>query len=158
MSIEFNIFRMYRLNETEQAEFIKEYNEVKRDTQIAVVLALFLGSIGVHHFYMRRYGLFLAALLFAWTFIPMLEGWVEAIFLPKLVKEYNEEQAVRIANTLMLARQISVVPPATPPTTTPASMVERIVVREIVKIPCKYCGSLIDQTATSCPYCGGNLH
>ena len=158
MSIESNIFRMYRLNETEQAQFMKEYNEVKRDTRTAVVLALLLGFIGVHHFYMRRYILFLAALLFAWTFIPMLEGWVEAIFLPNLVKKYNEEQAVRIANTFILMRQISVVPTATPLTATPAAMVERIVVREIVKIPCKYCGSLIDQTATSCPNCGGNLH
>ena len=31
----------------------------------------------------------------------------------------------------------------------------QIIVREIVKIPCKYCGSLIENTQTRCPFCGG---
>lgn len=32
-----------------------------------------------------------------------------------------------------------------------------IVVREIVRIPCRYCGSLVDNTAPRCPYCGGEI-
>gem|GEM_PF-5825590 len=28
------------------------------------------------------------------------------------------------------------------------------VVREVVMIPCKYCGALFQQTATFCPHCG----
>lgn len=31
---------------------------------------------------------------------------------------------------------------------------ERIVEREVVMIPCKYCGSLFPQTTTTCPNCG----
>jgi hypothetical protein len=31
---------------------------------------------------------------------------------------------------------------------------EKIVEREIVMIPCQYCGTLFPQTATSCPNCG----
>jgi rubrerythrin len=30
----------------------------------------------------------------------------------------------------------------------------REVVREVVVIPCKYCGTLFPQTATFCPHCG----
>ncbi len=30
----------------------------------------------------------------------------------------------------------------------------REVVREVVMIPCKYCGALFPQAATFCPHCG----
>jgi len=32
--------------------------------------------------------------------------------------------------------------------------VQQVVVRETVKVPCKFCGTLIDSTATTCPQCG----
>ena len=32
---------------------------------------------------------------------------------------------------------------------------EKIVVREIVKIKCRYCGNLYDHTSDRCPHCGG---
>ncbi len=32
--------------------------------------------------------------------------------------------------------------------------VQQVVVREVVKVPCAYCGTLIDSTATRCPSCG----
>jgi hypothetical protein len=32
--------------------------------------------------------------------------------------------------------------------------VQQIVMRETVKVPCRYCGTLIDSTATVCPNCG----
>lgn len=34
---------------------------------------------------------------------------------------------------------------------------ERETIREIVKIPCSYCGSLVEITATKCPTCGAPL-
>ncbi|MBU1244786.1 hypothetical protein KKD52_02370 [Myxococcota bacterium] len=44
----------------------------------------------------------------------------------------------------------AVVPaPAAPP------VVSQVILREIVKIPCRFCGSLIENTQTRCPYCGG---
>ena len=39
--------------------------------------------------------------------------------------------------------------PALPP------VVSQVILREIVKIPCRFCGSLIENTQTRCPYCGG---
>jgi hypothetical protein len=32
--------------------------------------------------------------------------------------------------------------------------VQQVVIRETVKVPCQYCGTLIDSTATTCPRCG----
>ena len=33
-------------------------------------------------------------------------------------------------------------------------LVQQVVIRETVKVPCAYCGTLIDSTATNCPNCG----
>ncbi len=53
--------------------------------------------------------------------------------------------------------------PAPPPMGAPPSVrltpsdqpaVQQIVIRETVKVPCRYCGTLIDSTATVCPNCG----
>ena len=55
-------------------------------------------------------------------------------------------------------------PPAAPPPMgvpppvhlTPSGQpaVQQIVLRETVKVPCRYCGTLMDSTATVCPNCG----
>jgi hypothetical protein len=34
---------------------------------------------------------------------------------------------------------------------------EREIIREIVKVPCKYCNQLIDHTLKNCPYCNAPL-
>ncbi|HTY89963.1 MAG TPA: PH domain-containing protein [Methanocella sp.] len=36
--------------------------------------------------------------------------------------------------------------------------VQKEVVKEVVKIPCKYCGGLIESTSTKCPICGAPLN
>lgn len=47
------------------------------------------------------------------------------------------------------AADLQVVPPSAQPV-----IKEKEVVREVVMIPCKYCGALMDQLATVCPNCG----
>lgn len=46
---------------------------------MAVVLALLLGGIGAHKFYLGRVGWGIIYLLFCWTFIPSLIAFIEAI-------------------------------------------------------------------------------
>ena len=41
----------------------------------------------------------------------------------------------------------------TPPSASPVVR-EKEIVREVVMIPCKYCGALMPQTETTCPNCG----
>jgi len=157
MSIESNIFRMYHFTEAEQAEFYRDYSEVRKDPAMAIKLAIFTGFIGGHHFYMKRIWAGLASIVFCWTFIPLIEGLIEAIFLPQLVRELNEEEAVRIANSINLARQLKYPGQVVELPASPGSPVERIIIKEIVKVPCKYCGSFVENTAPSCPQCGGQL-
>jgi TM2 domain-containing membrane protein YozV/ribosomal protein L40E len=48
---------------------------------VAALLALFLGGFGVHKFYLGRTGWGVAYLLFCWTFIPTVVGFIEGILL-----------------------------------------------------------------------------
>ena len=50
-----------------------------RDKVVAGLLALLLGGLGVHKFYLGRTGWGIVYLLFCWTFIPALIALVEGI-------------------------------------------------------------------------------
>ena len=41
----------------QQAIFYQQYESVRRDEVIGILLALFLGGFGIHHFYLRNTGL-----------------------------------------------------------------------------------------------------
>jgi TM2 domain-containing membrane protein YozV/predicted RNA-binding Zn-ribbon protein involved in translation (DUF1610 family) len=46
---------------------------------VAGILGIFLGGIGVHKFYLGNTGLGLLYLIFCWTFIPAIIGFIEGI-------------------------------------------------------------------------------
>jgi TM2 domain-containing membrane protein YozV len=50
-----------------------------RSRLAAALFALFLGGLGIHKFYLGRVGWGVVYLLFCWTGIPIIAGWVEAI-------------------------------------------------------------------------------
>lgn len=51
----------------------------KHNKVTAGILAIFLGSFGVHKFYLGKIGLGVIYLLFCWTFIPSVIGLIEGI-------------------------------------------------------------------------------
>lgn len=50
-----------------------------RSKLAAALFAIFLGGIGVHKFYLGRAGQGVLYLLFCWTFIPAIVGFLEGI-------------------------------------------------------------------------------
>lgn len=44
---------------------------------IAIVLALFLGGIGAHKFYLGKITQGFLYLIFSWTFVPALLSWID---------------------------------------------------------------------------------
>jgi TM2 domain-containing membrane protein YozV len=83
-----------------QAIFFEQYQSVRRDEVVGILLALFLGTFGAHHFYLRRTGLGILYCCFCWTYIPTFLGFIECFFMPGRVREFNAIQAAGIAATL----------------------------------------------------------
>jgi TM2 domain-containing membrane protein YozV len=123
----------------QRAWFYAEYEQARRDEVVGVLLALFLGSFGIHHFYLRRNGMGVLYLIFSWTGIPAILGFVEAFFMPGRVRRYNAEQAIFITSQI-LGGGGALYPPAGWPT-----------------LPCPACGGGTTQEATFCPHCGATL-
>jgi TM2 domain-containing membrane protein YozV len=50
-----------------------------KDRTIAALLAIFLGTFGIHKFYLGDIGLGIVYVIFSWTGIPALIGFIEGI-------------------------------------------------------------------------------
>src|ERR1700742_3105380 len=86
-----------------QILFQQQYEAVRRDEIVGVLLALLLGNFGVHNFYLGRTGLGILYLCFFWTGIPAIVGFVECFFMPGRVRMYNAIQAAATAASLCIA-------------------------------------------------------
>ncbi len=86
-----------------QAIFYQQYEAARRDEVVGILLALFLGGFGLHHFYLRRTGLGIFYCCLCWTPIPWILGFIECFFMPGRVREYNAIQAAGIAAMLGIA-------------------------------------------------------
>ncbi|MED1672249.1 TerB N-terminal domain-containing protein [Pallidibacillus thermolactis] len=63
----------------------------EKSLTLGYVLAFFLGGIGAHLFYYRKYARGVLYLLFSWTYIPIFLGWFDMIFIKKWTNQINEE-------------------------------------------------------------------
>lgn len=133
-----------------QAIFYQHYEAVRRDEVVGILLALFLGTFGVHHFYLRRIGLGILYCCFCWTGLTAILGFIECFFMPGRVREFNAIQAAGIAAMLGIPTpgwgqpfNVTVnVPPAAQPDTLTA---------------CARCGLTNPQSARFCAGCGAAL-
>jgi TM2 domain-containing membrane protein YozV len=133
-----------------QAIFYQQYQMVRRDEVVGILLALFMGVLGIHHFYLRRTGLGILYLCFFWTGITVFLGFIECFFMPGRVREFNAIQAAGIAAMLDIAVpgwgypwNVTInVPPAPQPGTLTA---------------CARCGQTNAQGARFCSGCGASL-
>lgn len=62
---------------------------------IAILLALFLGSLGAHKFYQNKIGQGLLYLIFSWTAIPGVIAFIEFIYYLVLTNEEYEAKFVK---------------------------------------------------------------
>jgi TM2 domain-containing membrane protein YozV len=63
----------------------------------AGVLALLVGGIGVHKFYLGKIGLGIVYILFCWTFVPAIIAFVEGIiYLVQDDKTFSIKQGVTV--------------------------------------------------------------
>jgi TM2 domain-containing membrane protein YozV len=138
-----------------QAVFYQQYESVRRDEVVGILLALFLGCFGIHHFYLRRTGLGIVYLIFFWTGITAILGLIECFFMPGRVREFNAIQAAGIAAALGIAvpawgQPINVTVNMPGAAATTASQPGTLVA-------CSRCQMTNPQGAKFCAGCGGTL-
>ena len=59
---------------------------------VAALLALFVGGLGIHKFYLGKWGWGIVYLLFFWTIIPSIAAFVECILLLLMTEEKFKEK------------------------------------------------------------------
>lgn len=126
------------LTDEQRAVFYAQMAVVQKDEVVGVLLALFLGTFGAHHFYLRRNGLGILYVLFCWTGIPTIASFVECFFMPGRVRVFNAEQASVLAASLRYS-----MPGSNEPTATPSSATT-----------CASCGMPLAQGVKFCSRCG----
>ncbi len=136
--------------------FYQQYESVRRDEIVGILLALFLGTFGIHHFYLRRTGLGILYCLLFWSGIPTLLGFIECFFMPARVREFNAIQAAGIAASLGIAVPgwgqppvnvtVNVPPPPPPSNSQPGTLVA-----------CPRCQQANPQASRFCGTCGQPL-
>ena len=138
-----------------QAIFYQQYESVRRDEVVGILLALFLGSFGIHHFYLRRNGLGILYCFFFWTGIPAILGFFECFFMPGRVREFNAIQAMGIAAALGITMPGWGFPMATPVNTAYAP--PSYGMQTDTPQPCPRCQRSNPPTARFCSGCGAAL-
>jgi TM2 domain-containing membrane protein YozV len=147
-----------------QAMFYEQFQAVRRDEVVGILLALFLGTFGVHHFYLRRTGLGILYCCFFWSGIPTILGFIECFFMPGRVREFNAIQAAGIAAALgMTVPQgwgwpvnvpVNVPPAGTPPAPAPAFAAMPLAGPQVT---CNRCQRTNVAGARFCSGCGSAL-
>lgn len=145
-----------------QAMFYQQYEAVRRDEVVGILLALFLGTFGIHHFYLRRTGLGILYCCFFWTGIPSILGFLECFFMPGRVREFNAIQAAGIAAALGLPVPpigwAAPVPAAQPAPGAPAmGFVPMAPAVPAAPATCSRCQTTNPQGARFCSACGNAL-
>lgn len=88
---------MESMTASQRTLFQAEMMQARKDSGAAILLALLLGGLGAHRFYLKdTLGGFIY-LAFCWTFVPMVISLIEAIFISQRVDRYNKQQAYLIA-------------------------------------------------------------
>ena len=132
----------------QRAWFYAEYQAACKEEIVGVLLALFLGGFGVHHFYLRRDTAGIIYLLFSWTGIPAVIALVECFFMPGRARAYNASQAAYIATQILASTPAgTAAPPPPEPASTPTGALP-------ATHPCPTCNQSIDPAASFCPHCG----
>jgi TM2 domain-containing membrane protein YozV len=81
------------LSDGSKASYVLTYNARKKSAVVALLLAIFLGGIGGHKFYLGNLVLGVLYLVFCWTGIPSIVALVEAFTVADTVRTINKISA-----------------------------------------------------------------
>ncbi len=70
----------------------------RKSKQTVILLAVFLGIFGAHHFYLKNYWRGIFFVLFSWTLIPILIGLIDAIIFAMMSEEMFDKKYNNLEN------------------------------------------------------------
>src|SRR5271155_1344557 len=123
-------------NDQQRALFQAQMSAWQKDEVVGVLLALFLGTFGAHHFYLRRPGLGILYIAFCWTGVPTIVSFVECFFMPGRVRQFN------LVLATYFSAQLAAASPPQPVESPRASLT------------CSACGAPIPVGSNFCGRCG----
>jgi hypothetical protein len=93
---------MADMTDQQRMLFQQRMGDVRKDPTTGVLLAIFLGWLGVHHFWMGNTLAGVLYLVFSWTLIPALVSLIEAFFMAGRVRLFNMGRARKIADQIKM--------------------------------------------------------
>lgn len=93
---------MQNMSQEQRMYFLNEMNARRKSVGTFAILALLLGGLGIHLFYVGKTVRGLLHLLFCWTFIPAIVALVDAIRSKDIVDRINQGIATEIAAKLAM--------------------------------------------------------
>lgn len=88
-----HLSRTTELNDSQRLIFLSEFNAQRKNATTAALLALFLGGLGAHRFYMGQIGMGMLYLVFSVTLIPLVVSLVEIFLMSGRVARFNAKLA-----------------------------------------------------------------
>jgi TM2 domain-containing membrane protein YozV len=79
--------------------------KVRKNATTGVMLAVLLGGIGAHRFYLGETGKGILYFSFWWSFIPAFIAIFEAFAMPARVRRYNDAKALETAAAIKMLTQ-----------------------------------------------------
>lgn len=79
MQMQQQMMQMQQIQQMQQMQQNTPHKTGDRERVPAILLALFLGGLGVHKFYLGESGMGIVYLIFCWTFIPAIVAFLEAL-------------------------------------------------------------------------------
>ena len=95
-----------KLSEDERDVFNYKFERQKKSVSTYAILAVFIGGIGAHKFYLEQIGLGILYAVFFWTFIPSIIALIEIFFSRESVNTKNLQIAQDIFKEIKLLRNI----------------------------------------------------
>ena len=95
---------MKNMTSEERIIFSSEYTDGKKDVFIGVLLAIFLGGLGIHKFWIGDNILGVIYLVFCWTLIPSFISLIDACLMTSSVRKYNNSIARKAYENIRIRR------------------------------------------------------
>lgn len=130
----------YAWSDEQRTLYYAHMSAWQKDEVVGLLLALFLGTFGAHHFYLRRPGLGILYCCFCWTGIPTVVSFIECFFMPGRVRQYNLALATYFASSLGA----------------PTVVINAPSVSGIVRT-CAHCGTSLIAGSNYCGRCGAKV-